>query len=132
MNETLTTVERWLLDFMEAHCKGLVNAKPRHEIHAAMLAAGHQVSDSVFRVAKERVIEKGYLICSQQEAGYWRPINWAEVLLDTRAKWMLIADLKHKAILMEKVAAEVFGPQTTLPGMPPAAGEAAPKGYGVP
>lgn len=132
MNETLTAVERWLLDFMDRNCKGLSNAKTRDIIHQEMVRAGHRVTDSVFRVAKERCIEKGYLICSTPEDGYWRPINWGEVVLDTRQKWLRIADLKHKAILMEKVAAEVFGPQVTLPGMPPAAGEAAPKGYGVP
>lgn len=134
----LGPAHHWLLRYMDTHCRGLANAKHRDEILEAARAAGIKsragivLGDSALRILKEECIEAHYLICASQRDGYWRPTNIQEVAIDTREKWMRVADLKAKAILMDQVALEVFGPQATLPGMPEAAGEAAPKGYGVP
>lgn len=134
----LGPAHHWMLTWLDKNCRGLVNAKTRDELLAAMLAAGIKtkagtpMNDSAMRRLKEEIIEAGYLVCGTKRDGYWRPVNMAEVTLDTREKWMLVADLKFKALKMEEVAARVFGPQQEIPGIPAAGGEAQVAGYGVP
>ena len=134
----LGPAHHWLLGYLDNNCTGLLRAQHWDEVLAAAEAAkiksraGIPMGKSAIRILKEEILESRRLICATQKDGVWRPVNWQEVLMDTREKWMRVSDLRHKAVLMEEVATEMFGPQILLPGMPPAAGEAAPKGYGVP